>query len=138
MVVTVETLDQLEGSSDDVLLENGDWISVPQRPETITIVGAVRNPVSVLHHDELSVEDYIFRAGGFSDDAAEDDTYILQANGSTDVAYMDLRQVDPGDTIVVPGKIKPKTRPLTLWTSIASVFASTATAIAALVVIGNQ
>ena len=138
VVVTVETLDQLEGSPDDVLLENGDWIAVPQRPETITIVGAVKNPVSVLHHDGLSVEDYIFRAGGFSNDADEDDIYILQANGSTEAAYMSLREVDPGDTIVVPAIIKPKTQTLTLWTSIASVLASSATAIASLVVIGNQ
>jgi len=138
VVITVETLDQLEGSPGDVLLENGDRIAVPQRPETVTIVGAVRNPVSVLHHDELSVEDYIFRAGGFSSDADEDDVYILQANGSTEAAYMSLREVDPGETIVVPAIIKPKTQILTLWTSIASVLASSATAIASLIVIGNQ
>jgi len=138
VVVNLTSLDKLVGSPDDVLLEDGDRISVPQRPESVTIVGAVRNPVSVLHHDELSVDDYIFQAGGFSADAAEEDIYILKANGSTEVAYMSLRQMEPGDAIVVPGKIKPKTARLPFFQAVASILAATVTAVAAIVVIGNN
>lgn len=136
VVVKMESLEQLEGSFDDVMLEEGDQITVPQRPQTVNVVGAVRNPTSVMHRDGLQTEDYLQQAGGMTTYAETKGVYILRANGSTEAAYAKLKEVGVGDTIVVPEQIEPKTRPLPFWQAIASILGSVMMSIAAIAVIG--
>lgn len=137
VVVKMESLEQLEGSLEDVMLEEGDQIAIPQRPQTVNIVGAVRNPVSVVHQEGLQIDDYIQQAGGMTAYAETKGVYILRANGSTETAYARLKEVGTGDTIVVPEQIEPKTRTLPLWQSVASILASLATAAMAFIVVGT-
>lgn len=137
VVVKMDSLEQLEESLEDVMLEEGDQITLPQRPQTVNIVGAVRNPVSVVHHDGLTIEDYIQQSGGGTAYAETKGVYILRANGSTETAYARLKEIGVGDTIVVPEQIEPKTRPLPLWQAMASILASLASAAMAFVVVGT-
>ncbi len=137
VVVKMESLTQLEGSAEDLVLEEGDAIMVPPRPQTVTVVGAVRNPVSVVHQEGLAVKEYIEQAGGMTRYAEKSGVYILRANGSTDAAYVNLRDVGPGDTIVVPEDIEPKARPVQFWTAVASVLGSLMLGAAAIAVIGR-
>jgi protein involved in polysaccharide export with SLBB domain len=137
VVVKMESLAQLEGSPEDVVLEEEDTITVPPRPQTVTIVGAVRNPVSVVHHEGLRVEDYLAQAGGLTRYAEKSGVYLLRADGSTESAYARFKDVRPGDTIVVPEEIEPKTRPIQLWTSVASILGSLALTVAGIAVIAR-
>lgn len=137
MVVKMESLEQLEGGPEDVVLEEGDKITVPQQSQSVSIVGAVRTPTNVVYHKELQLEDYLRQAGGLSDDASVKETYIVRADGSSDSSYVRLKDVHPGDTIIVPERIEPKIRPLPLWQSIASILGSVMLGVAAIAVIGR-
>ncbi len=141
IVVKMESIEQLEGTPGDLLLEGGDQITIPEQPQTVSIVGAVRSPVAVLHKDGAIIDDYITEAGGLASYADEKEIFILRADGSTDTSYVKLKAIEPGDAIVVPTSVEPKVRPLAFWQSIATIFAglvSVATAAAALVVLGGQ
>jgi len=138
VVVKAESLEQLEQDKDnDLVLEEGDQLSVPQRPQTVSIIGAVRNPANVLYRDDLGVEDYVRQAGGLIPDAAEKEMYIVRANGAAEGGYARARTVSVGDTIVVPERMEAKTRSLPLWQSIASIIGSAALTAAAIAVIGR-
>ena len=139
VIVEAESLDQLEQDKEnDLILEEGDQITVPLRPQTVSIIGAVRNPANVLYRVDLDVEDYVGRAGGLISDANEKEMYIVRANGSAEGGYARVRTVSVGDTIVVPERIEAKTRTLPLWQSIAAIIGSAALTAAAIAVIGNQ
>jgi len=138
VVVKMESLEQLEGSPEDVMLENGDQITIPQQPQTVSIVGAVRNPTSVVHHADMSLDDYVRQAGGVTDYGLKDEMFVLRANGSSDASYVKLKVIGAGDTIVVPERIEPKMRPLPLWQAVASILGSVMLGVAAISVIGRN
>jgi protein involved in polysaccharide export with SLBB domain len=137
VVVKVQSVDKLEGSADDVLMEPGDQIMIPQLPTEVTVLGAVRNSTSVVHRPGQEVEDYIQQVGGMTREASKSDVYIVRADGSAESRYMSDRTVKPGDTIVVPQVIEAKTRPLQLWQAVAAVLGSVMLGVAAISVIGR-
>ena len=137
VVLKTESIEALEGNEADVLLEEGDQITVPVRPTVVNIIGAVRNPTTVVHRENFDLEDYVRQAGGLLPTAAEREVYLVRANGSAEAGYARVRTISVGDTIVVPEHIEPKTRSLALWQSIASILGSTALAAAAIAVIGR-
>jgi protein involved in polysaccharide export with SLBB domain len=137
VVIKMESLEQLKGNVDDIALEQGDQITVPLRPQTVNVLGAVRNPTSVLHRVGLQVDEYIEQSGGMTAYGDKQGVYILRANGSTDTAYAHFKDVSVGDTIVVPEQIEPKTKALPLWSSIATILGNVMLGIAAIAVIGR-
>jgi protein involved in polysaccharide export with SLBB domain len=137
VVVRMESIEQLEGGPEDITLEDGDRITMPQQPQTVMIIGAVRSPTTVVYRDGLKVEDYVQQAGGLTSDAREKDMYILRADGSTDTAYFRMRTVHAGDTVVVPERLEPKTRQLPLWQAIATIIGSAALVAASIAIIGR-
>jgi len=86
IVVKMESIEQLEGTPGDLPLEGGDQITIPEQPQTVSIVGAVRSPVAVLHKDGAIIDDYITEAGGVTSYADEKEIFILRADGSTDTS----------------------------------------------------
>jgi protein involved in polysaccharide export with SLBB domain len=136
VVVKVFSLEQLEGTTDDVLLEPRDQITIPQHPTTVTVLGAVRNATSVVYREGVGLDDYIWQAGGMMSEADKGEVYIVHADGSTESTWLKFKQMHQGDIIVVPQKIEAKTRPLPMWQAVASILASFATAAMAFVVIG--
>jgi protein involved in polysaccharide export with SLBB domain len=132
VVIQAESLEKLAGSRDDLLLETNDQIIVPERPQTVTVLGAVRNPASFAFHERLTGRDYVDLAGGPTRYGRMDEAYVLRPNGST---LRSLRHLGVGDAIVIPERIQPKTRALPLVVALASILASMATTVAALVII---
>ena len=137
VVIRMESLEKFEGTADDVMLENGDLIFLPQPPQTVAIMGAVRTPSTVVYREGLKLEDYLKQAGGPTDDANQKEIYVVRANGSTDAAYVKVKPLQAGDTIVVPPKMEPKYRTLTLWQTLASAVSAIAVTAASLAVIGR-
>ena len=131
------SLEEFAGTVDDVMLENGDLITVPQPPQTVALVGAVRTPTTVVYREGATLEDYLKQGGGPTEEANPKEIYVVRANGSTDAAYVKVKPVQAGDTIVVPPKTEPKYRALSLWQSIAAVLGSVALTGASLAVIGR-
>lgn len=137
MVVKLESLESLEGTEDDLRLEAYDTIKIPAPPQTVNIIGSVRNPTTVAYKPGLKAADYIRLAGGESADASKGEMYIVRANGTTEVGYLAVKEMGLGDTIVVPQKIEIATPAVALWSTVASVFSSLMIAITAITVLGR-
>jgi protein involved in polysaccharide export with SLBB domain len=137
VVVKMDSIDKLEGTEDDIILEARDVIRIPTPPQTVSIIGSVRNPSTVIHRSNLDFEDYLRQAGGMTEDANKRESYIMRANGTTEATYLSVKDVRPGDTIVVPQKIEARTPQLALWQTVASIIGSMALTAAGIAVVGR-
>jgi len=137
VVINVRSLEELESSEDDIMLESKDRIAIPQPPKTVSVIGSVKNPSTVVYRVGLNLEDYVQQSGGMTEDASKSEMYVVKANGSTEGAYVRIKDMKPGDTIVIPQKIEAKTPQLSLWQSVASIVGSVALAAAGIAVIGR-
>ena len=137
VVMRLESIEQLEATEDDIKLEGRDRIMIPQPPQTVSVIGSVKNPSTVVYRVGLRLDDYVKQAGGPTEDANTKEVYVMRANGTTDSAYMKIKEMQPGDTIVVPQKIEAKTPQLALWQSVAGIIGSVALAAAGIAVIGR-
>jgi protein involved in polysaccharide export with SLBB domain len=91
----------------DLLLEDGDVISVPKQLQTVKISGEVLRPINVVYNRNRGMKDYINGAGGFTYNANKSGAYIQYANGSVDANHKFLffnnyPDVKPGSEIFVP------------------------------------
>ncbi|MFQ2180470.1 SLBB domain-containing protein [Aeromonas sp. s13] len=90
----------------DVMLQDGDKVYVPALQNVVSIQGMVQFPSSHVYDGELSVSDYLSRAGGTKKQADTDRIYVIKANGSVmlpgDSWFGGRKGLEPGDTIVVP------------------------------------
>jgi polysaccharide export outer membrane protein len=137
VVVKVHSIEELETTEDDIALEARDRIAVPQPPKTVSIIGSVKNPSTVVYRVGFDLDDYLQQAGGMTEDANKNELYVMRANGSTEGAYVRVKDMRPGDTIVIPQKIEAKTPPLALWQSVAQILGSVALVAAGISVIGR-
>ncbi len=135
--VRVDSPDKLRGSPDDILLENGDSLFIPQQPTSVLVLGAVRNSTSLLHKPKENVEYYLTKAGGPTREADVEQTYILKADGSALASFVKMRTIDPGDVIVVPISTEPKYRPVPLIKDIATIVAGFTLPLAAILAIAK-
>ena len=99
----------LEGDKQaDILLEDGDKLYIPSLQNAVSIIGQVQYPSSQAFDGSLSVQDYIDRAGGAKKQADTARTYVIKADGSVMLPGSNYwfsrksRNLEPGDTIVVP------------------------------------
>lgn len=138
VVIKMPSLEQLEGSQEDLVLEESDQITVPQTPQTVSVLGAVHNPVSVVYQQDWRPADYLRQAGGVTSNAKPKEMFILRADGSTEATYAKLRAIGPGDTIIVPHDTEPKTQPLPLWQAVATTVGSLMMGVAAISIISTR
>ncbi len=87
----------------DPVLEDGDRLLVPRRPATVTVLGSVMNPGTVMAARGRSLSDYLKLVGGVSRDADLGRSYVLKANGAA-IPRRVVKQIEAGDAIVVPPK----------------------------------
>ena len=112
MVVHLDQPARLQGTDNDVTLIDGDTLSVPEPPDSVLVIGAVRSSTSVKHKDGAGVDYYINRVGGYSKEADKKEAHIVKADGSAISSFTNIRTVEPGDTVIVPPKEEEKIRTL--------------------------
>lgn len=137
VVLRMESIEKLEGTEDDIWLEARDKIIIPQPSQTVSVIGSVKNPSNVVYRTGLRLEDYLQQAGGLTEQASTGEIYIMRANGSTEAGYVKVKDIQPGDTIVIPQSIETKTPAIALWSTIASIVGSVMLGVAAISVIGR-
>ena len=94
----------------DLVLREGDVISIPKNNNTVTINGAVMVPNTVSYMQGKDVDYYLNQAGGYSDNAKKSKKFIVYMNGQvTKVKGSGKKQIEPGCEIIVPSKAKKKT-----------------------------
>ena len=110
IVIHLDEPGEFEGSPNDVVLQDGDSLDIPVKPSSILVVGSVRSATSVLHKEGEDVQYYVNRAGGLNRGAAPQEMYLVKADGSAISGFLRLRDVDPGDVIVVPPSVEAETK----------------------------
>ena len=96
----------------DVLLEPGDLIAIPKRPNEVTVVGAVLNPGSLQFTSGWRASDYVRASGGAQRFADGGRAFIVLPNGQSAPAGLGAWQaggppVPPGSLVVVPQDPSP-------------------------------
>ena len=97
-------------SSVDLVLREGDVISIPKNTNTVTINGAVMVPNTVSYLEGKDVNYYLNQSGGYSDNAKKSKKFIVYMNGQvTKVKGNGRKQIESGCEIIVPSKSKKRT-----------------------------
>ncbi|WP_028298790.1 SLBB domain-containing protein [Olivibacter sitiensis] len=115
----------------DLLVEQGDLITVPKQLQTVKISGEVLAPSTAVYNPNRSFRQYISQAGGFSPRALKKRAYVVYANGSAQgtgkfLFFNNYPKVKPGSEIFVPQR-PPRERVSTAaWIGIASSIVTTA------------
>ncbi|MEQ9423706.1 MAG: SLBB domain-containing protein [Cyclobacteriaceae bacterium] len=109
--VGIELANILNGGNikSDIILQNGDIISLPSRLQTVRIRGEVLYPRSVFMNDQWNFKDYVNQTGGFTADAHRKKVYTIHPSGkvgatSTFFWIKNYPEVKPGAEIIVPRK----------------------------------
>ncbi len=125
VVVKITSLDTLEHSPENIVLENEDRLVIPVQPAAVQVLGQVYNPNAIVYQPSLRVRDYLQRAGGPTDAGDGDHMYVIKADGSvlTDDGVkqneknklfpilpsigggLAEQHLEPGDTVYVPEKL---------------------------------
>ena len=109
IAIDLEAILRNPGSGYDLILEEGDIISIPKQLQTVRLRGEVIYPTTVRHVDSRSMGFYINRAGGFDNRAKRRKTYVVYANGEVArtksfLFFKSYPPVEPGSEIIVPSK----------------------------------
>lgn len=97
-----------ERSKMNIPLVGGDSIFVPEKSNTVKVVGEVGFETSVLHQEGAPVSYYIERAGGLTRRSEKDRIVIEYANGETTRDGYFVRSPDAGSVILVPQGPEPQ------------------------------
>jgi protein involved in polysaccharide export with SLBB domain len=97
------------GGEEDLILKEGDVLSIPRELQTVRIRGEVLYPSTVRFQTGASFKKFISQAGGFSDQAQEKKAYVIYANGSAEktgsiFGFRSYPKVRPGAEIIIPSK----------------------------------
>lgn len=125
IAIDLEPFDSFRGSHDDITLEEGDELVVPEKPAQVQVIGSVYNQTSFVFSPDTTISGYLSKAGGFTRNADEDEMYILKVDGTAVskrnssgwsmawdsagggwVSGFSAKKLDPGDTIVVPEEVE--------------------------------
>jgi protein involved in polysaccharide export with SLBB domain len=106
-----------------IALEDGDVISVPQRPSFVGVFGEVYSESALIHKPQLSVADYLNKAG-VTRDADLDNLIVVRADGTVEgsgnsnsiwsrsalwgAGFQD-KKLNPGDSVFVPSAVDRRT-----------------------------
>jgi protein involved in polysaccharide export with SLBB domain len=94
-------------SADNLILQPGDSLHIPQYSPTVTIRGAVISPVTAQYQEGEGLDYYIAAAGGYRSDADEGRVSVRYANGqartrSKFLFWSSYPTPGPGSEVVVP------------------------------------
>lgn len=118
MVIQLAQPETFSGSPYDIEIMGGDTLEVPQRTNSVSVLGRVTNPTNFVYTEGRSVGDYLDLAGGITQDSHDDEMYVIRADGSVFSrqqysAFGSLvgggflgERIDSGDAIIVPQKFE--------------------------------
>lgn len=106
---TIQPLGQVilndRANSENILLEDGDVVNIPEKSNLVLISGEVLFPNALIFNPKSSLNDYISLAGGYTQSADTSKQLVLRIDGSV-AAPGELPR--PGDEILVLPKIDSK------------------------------
>jgi protein involved in polysaccharide export with SLBB domain len=98
------------GGPEDIILRDGDVLSIPEFQATVRISGGVLYPNTVTYKKNKKLGYYIDQAGGYSRLALKRSPYVVYMNGQ--VSSGRWARIEPGCEIIVPER--PEREPMSL------------------------
>lgn len=126
----------------DTVLEAGDSVFVPKRPNFILALGDLNNPGALQFTPGKSASAYITEAGGLSATADDDRVFLVLPDGRAQpikggVWSRTAAVIPPGSTIIVPKNIDPL-KTLDLARDVTQIFSQVITSIASLAILATN
>ncbi|BBP46175.1 capreomycidine hydroxylase [Thiosulfatimonas sediminis] len=90
----------------NIRLQDGDVITLPTKSESVLVSGQVLVPTSLVYQQGWTLQDYINKTGGFTEQADEDKIVLIRQSG--EVLADSSAVVKPGDEILVLPKVPTK------------------------------
>jgi|WetSurMetagenome_2_1015567.scaffolds.fasta_scaffold18941_1 polysaccharide biosynthesis/export protein len=115
VVINLAQPDKLRETADDISLEEGDSLYIPEDPHMVYTVGSVYNQSAFIYDKHKDVSEYIGLSGNCTENADTKRIYIIKANGSAvrySGGFLGLSgnalnaELESGDSIIVPEKLE--------------------------------
>lgn len=128
------------GSSEDILVQEGDILRIPKLLETVRIQGEVLLPNTVKFRAGQTFQDYISQSGGFTSKSQRRKAFIIYANGSVDrtrkfMFFNIYPRIEPGAELIIPKKTSVPLTPQQILTSTVGVAGSLLTLVTTILVL---
>ncbi len=126
LVIDLPAVLDTDSSHFDITLRAGDELIVPQKPQSVTIIGSVNYPTSHFFDPGLNRDDYIGLSGGLLKRADKQSIYVVRANGRVENLERSRffprssQKILAGDTIVVPIDVD-RMKPLRYWGEVSQI-----------------
>ncbi len=124
-------------SRDNLVMQPGDSVRIPEYQPSVRVTGAVNSPGSVLYQKGAPLDYYVSAGGGFAELARKGQVSVRYANGEVKTRrkwlfFSSNPQPGPGSEVLVPAKDPnaPRTDWVALGGAIAQILASTLAIIA--------
>jgi len=109
VAVSLEGAMENPGSSEDLILREGDILTIPQYSNTVKVSGEVTYPMSMNYKKGERLGYYIKRAGGYGNKAKKKGAYAIYINGSAKkLNRRSTKDIQPGCEIVIPSQTTSK------------------------------
>lgn len=115
------------GSDHDVVLREGDVLTIPEIPSTVSVLGTVMYTNTVTYRTGEKLKYYIDQAGGYGQRAKKKRVYVVYMNGTVARCSSRRTKIEPGCHIIVPSKRERKGLSLPAIMSLATSAASVGT-----------
>lgn len=99
----------------DLILEEGDVLTIPKELQTVSINGQVLFPSRIPFKKGKSFKDYVYSAGGFSENANKRRAYVIYPNNNIKstksfMGFKSYPDIVAGSDIYIPENAKKKTQ----------------------------
>ncbi len=111
IILALCPLEEFKDSSHNLVVNLGDDLTLPRRPDYVAVIGEIFNPNAVIFEPGEDVTYYLDKVGGITDEADEGNLFIVRADGTVlsqrnndGVIFGRFynQELYPGDTILVP------------------------------------
>ena len=92
---------------ENIDIQDGDEIYIPKFSNHVMVIGEVYNETSFIYKEGANASYYINLVGGYTSNARRTKLYKIGVNGQAHrLRFLASDNIQPGDTIVVPRKIR--------------------------------
>lgn len=96
-----------QGQWDEVILEDGDVLKIPEKTSVIMVHGEVTFPNALTWREGLTARDYIDQVGGYTQSSNKSRLVLIRPNGEAELVRASA-VVQRGDEIMVLPKVQTK------------------------------
>ena len=96
-----------QGDWDNVILEDGDVLNIPERTSVIMVHGEVTFPNALTWQAGMRAVDYIDQVGGYTQSSNKSKIVVIRQNGEAELVRPTV-QLQQGDEIMVLPKVETK------------------------------